>query len=595
MQPTQPRTNGYATRPVVAPIAPLPAPTPDVLSTEYVSGGGWSWYSRLARGLPPTIDDITSDFGDDLYERMAIDPTIAKCLAVFKASVLEDGLDLNPAIKDEADPDYDLANRIHDEASAMLDELETSLDDVLWDLANCIAYGNVVAEQRFELKPGAVEKRELLQLIALKVKPRRTYAFVVDAYLNVIGLLGQRPGESNPYMGQVGLDPEHVPNILPREKFCIATFRPHNSDPRGTSLLRPAYDPWWRKRQLLPDYLKYLAQFAGPSIWGTTPEKAQALPSEDSLANPTFDTDGNLNPPFTPGADIPVTTDPYGNNPVPVGTFTLSPEQQLVRSLLEFRNGTAAAFPFGTQLHTIEMTGEGRAFLAAKADCDRDMIGAILTQTLATEEGEHQARAAAQVHQDVLDTLIRQAKRSIIRMVRRDILRPWVRYNWGEKALHLVPIPTLGETKTQDLAPLITALGAVGYAVDQSQMPDIDEMLNLPVRDMTDAIDDNAATGDLPSDGADQPEGSGTSTVPPSGQAQSGVAAATAAAPARAAVERVAVRSHNRNRPARRQAAMSSKRVDGAYSDADRRILVELFDDAFPEFSGLLDATVSDA
>jgi hypothetical protein len=202
-----PTTNGL-TRPLVQPIEPLPPPRPADLATEFVSGGSWAWYSRQARALPPSIDDITSDFGDDLYERMEVDPTIAKSLNVMKASILEDGIELSPAVKDEDDDGYDLAKRIRDEAEAMFDDLETSLDDVLWDMCGHISRGNTLAEQVYELKRGYIENRELLQLVALKPKPRRTYAFVVDAYLNVIGILGQRPGESNPYLGQFAIDPE---------------------------------------------------------------------------------------------------------------------------------------------------------------------------------------------------------------------------------------------------------------------------------------------------------------------------------------------------------------------------------------------------
>lgn len=496
--PPPTRTNGTIARPSIPALEPVRPPTPADLTQEFVAGGQYSWYSRLARTLPPAIDDITSDFGDDLYERMLLDPTVAKCVIVFKASILEDGVDLNPAVKDEANPDYDLAVRIRDEAEAMLEDLETALDDVLWNMADHCALGSVVAELRYELRRGRVESRDLLQLVALKPKPRRAYAFVVDAYLNVVGLLGQRPGESNPYMGQVALDPKSTPTMLPREKFAIATFRPRNSDPRGTSILRPAYDPWWRKRQMLPEYLKYLVQFGSPSLWGTTPEKAQTQPPLDALANPTLDTGGNLDPPYTPDADLPLSTDPDGLNPRPNGTFTLTPEQRLLRAIMEFRSGTGAAFTYGTELHTMEMQGNGEAHLKAKSDADRDIIGAILTQTLATEEGQHQARAAAQVHQDVLDTLVRQGKRGIVRMIRRDILRPWVLYNWGEKAVHLVPLVNLGTTEPQDLAPLITALASAGYVVHESQMPEIDVMVNLPVRDLSQEptepaeLDDNA-------------------------------------------------------------------------------------------------------
>jgi hypothetical protein len=572
-----PTTNGL-TRPLVQPIEPLPPPRPADLATEFVSGGSWAWYSRQARALPPSIDDITSDFGDDLYERMEVDPTIAKSLNVMKASILEDGIELSPAVKDEDDDGYDLAKRIRDEAEAMFDDLETSLDDVLWDMCGHISRGNTLAEQVYELKRGYIENRELLQLVALKPKPRRTYAFVVDAYLNVIGMLGQRPGESNPYMGQFGINPETTPNLLPLTKFAIATFRPKGSDPRGTSILRPAYDPWWRKRQVLLEYLKYIAQFAGPSIWGTTPEKAQLLPPEDSVANPILDTNGALTPPYTPSADLPMSTDPLGQNPRPSGTFTLSPEQQLLRSMLEFRNGTAAAFPFGTEIHTIEMQGEGAPFMVAKGDCDRDIIGAILTQTLATEEGQHQARAAAQVHQDVLDTLIRQAKRGIVRMMRRDVLRPWVLYNWGEKALKLVPEVSLGHTETQDLAGLITAMGGVGYTVAEDQLPEIDELLNLPVRDLSltppAVVPPVAGSGAKPSAGG---PGGGALPTPPG---------TPPAVPAKAGMsDKLEPNVGRRTDPPE----------DVRYSSKDRRALLELFDDAFPEYRGLLDAKVADA
>src|SRR5206468_532813 len=113
-------------------------------------------------------------------------------------------------------------------------------------------------------------------------------------------------------------------------KIVVNTFRPKNNDPRGTSLLRPAYDPWWRKRQALVEYVKYLAQFAGPSIWATTPDGAQSQPPLDFLGN-------------TVAYTGPSSLDPLGN-PVPVPNAPLSPEQDLLAKLQQFRNGTVAAF-----------------------------------------------------------------------------------------------------------------------------------------------------------------------------------------------------------------------------------------------------------
>jgi phage gp29-like protein len=165
----------------------------------------------------------------------------------------------------------------------------------------------------------------------------------------------------------------------------------------------------------------------------------------------------------------------------------LTPEQALLASLLAFRNGSALALPAGSAVTPIQSLGDGAAFTRAITDCNHEIIKAILTQTLATEEGEHQARAAAAVHSDVLDTLVRQGKKSVVRMLARDVLRPWVAYNWGPRADALVPIPSLGTTEEQDKTALMNAvanLQRAGYP-HPSQYPAIDQMLGLPVRDLT--------------------------------------------------------------------------------------------------------------
>jgi hypothetical protein len=104
--------------------------------------------------LPHPLDDLTADFGSDIYDRMAYDPQIAACLTVLKASILEDGLTLSPAVDDKLDPRYPLAVEIKEAAEAMLDDLETPLDDALLDMLHAIAVGNRVAELKYEVKPG---------------------------------------------------------------------------------------------------------------------------------------------------------------------------------------------------------------------------------------------------------------------------------------------------------------------------------------------------------------------------------------------------------------------------------------------------------
>jgi Protein of unknown function (DUF935) len=427
------------------------------LRREYVSGGGPP--SGVRRDgplvLPHPFDDLSEDFGIDVYVQMLKDPDVNAAVNILKASILEDGLQLAPGIEDQKKRDYKRAVKIRDLADQMLKRLTQPINTVLWNLLDALAYGNKVAEQVSEWQTHGGER--LLMLKAIKPKPGSQVAFVVDPYLNLLGLLGARPGEPQLSSGSV-LNPDTA-RIIPPDKFCILTNRPEDCDPRGVSVLRPAYDPWWKKRQLSPEYLRYLAQFAAPSIWATPPEGAEAEPLTDPYGNPAEDDDAE---------------------PAP------SPLESLLASLVEWRNGYALAVPHGTEVHPVELVGDGVAFKTALQLYSGQIIKAILTQQLATEEGEHQARSAASVHQDVLDTIVRQGKQSVLEMVSNQLLIPWVRRNWGDQAAEtLVPVPTLGTTEHQDVPALMSSVAALMRAayLHSSQLAAVDEMLGLPVRD----------------------------------------------------------------------------------------------------------------
>jgi hypothetical protein len=423
---------------------------------DYVAGAGGTsaaWYKGVLRAWPWAIDDLTADYGDDLYERMLHDAWVAAAVNVLKAAIIEDGAHLTPAVTDATDPDAPLATAIADMATRMFAELETPLDEVLWDMLAAIALGNRIAEQVFAVK--AVDGAQRLMLTALRVKPRTALAFVVDAFLRVQGLIAQLPGKPSPVSQGSIVNPALLQNILPRGKFAVLSFRPKSGDPRGTSVLRPAYTPWNLKGQAQIEYLKYLVQFASPSIVGKTPQNATRVPELNSAGQPT------------------------GN--------TLDPQTNLLTNLLAFRNGSAMAAPFGTEIDIIYSQGDGNAFAKAFEILNHDITLAIMGQTLATGEGQHDSRAAATVHQDILDTTVRQAKRAVCRMLTFDVLRPWVIANWGEAALHLVPVVSLGSTEQPDVAATMTAVAQLeraGY-LTPSQKPAIDLLLNLPQRDPT--------------------------------------------------------------------------------------------------------------
>jgi len=437
---------------------------------EYVAGSVSQAYNGFLRSLSFAIDDVESDFGSDLYSRMQFDPRIKGNLRLIKSAILSEELSLVPAVNDQSEDGFGQAQDILAFCDRVLANLETPLEDVLRDMLDAVALGNQVAEQVYDQPTRGVDRGKLV-LTKLKVKPRGTTAFVVDAFRNVVGLLGYIPGVGFPVTTGGMIDPAHQANFLPREKFAVLTWEPKDGDPRGTSSLRPAYWAWQSKVQVMGAYLSYLAKFASPSVWATV--------GPESASSTMIATDGTL-------SDV-------------------SPVQALYAQLLNFQNGSALALANGSAVGTVNVQGDGSAFLKAFDWFDAQITYGMLSQTLATGEGKHESRAAAAVHQDVLSLLIREGKNAVCRMVRRDILMPLVQYNFGEDAVPLTPKASLGEVETKDVATLITALATAGYVIANSQLSEIDALLGLAQRSEEDIVQAQITTESGSTDGTAPP------------------------------------------------------------------------------------------
>lgn len=357
--------------------------------------------------------------------------------------------------RERMEDDIELAEEICRFCQNCLDNTERPFLDILYEMLDGLALGNKVAEQIYELRDDEDGNKRLF-LKNLKVKPRQSTAFVVDAYMNVIGLLGLLPGQGYPVLtGSVVGDPTKLPNLLPREKFFVFTWAPTNGDPRGTSLLRSIYNSWWLKMQTWGEYAKYLAQFAGPSMIGYTAPNAQPVPVTDHLGNPI------------PGAPL------------------ITPEQAMLSALLSFKNGSAVVFPNGAKVEPINMGGDGTAFRNAISQFNAEISKGILCQTLATEEGIHQARAASETHQDVLDMVVLHIKQLLAAFIYRDVLFHLVRYNWGldvarrlTPKVHMVAVESHNWSKD---ASAVASLTQSGY-LHKSQLHEMDARLGLPRR-----------------------------------------------------------------------------------------------------------------
>lgn len=439
------------------------------LTQEYVSGQPSVMLQSFLRSLPFYIDDVTAAFGDDLYERMSFDPTISSSTLVLILGALGQGLQLTCALK-QGDEQLPVAEELAAFVEANLNGCSSQPHRWMVELAEGIKFGNKIAEKVYRsAEPAELEafpelrRRSLgtgLMLGAMKVKPRHSYAFVVDIYQNLVGMLGLQPGKGISVLAQTLLTPQMVEdNLLPREKFAVFTHLPENEDPRGRSALRAAYNAWFAKQQGYGEYLKYLAQFGTPGIHGETPEKAVSQP----VRNP----DGTYQLDTTTGRPI-----------------TLDPEQKLIRILENYRGGACVAVPHGTNIKPFEVTGDGSVFLKAFEYFDSEMAKAILGQTLATGEGKHDSRAAASVHQDILGLFVSHLKRELEAVIQEDVIKELVRLNYGPDLLPLAPKASLGDVTPQDLAALYTAVALLqksGYLED-SQKPELDARMGLPVR-----------------------------------------------------------------------------------------------------------------
>ncbi len=458
-------------------VAPAPAPAAPTADRarylrEFVAGGQQAALAAIRAVLPQYIDDVTRDFGGDVYDRMLTDPAVAAAFDTYKMGVLSDGIRFEAAVthpgewedpdpRREADADRAEEFRAFAERCFALGALEgQELGDVASELLDGLAQGHRVAE--IVLKPGEGDDAGLLVPRCVKPKRRGRTAFVVDAYSNVLGLIGATPAQSgilwasNVALGELAASP----GFIPRDKAVVFQHGVKDSDPRGTSVLRPAYNAWFLKTQVLPEFFKFLKQFASPGIIAKTPEGAGYV--------------DRLNPDGTPVLDA------FGKAEL------VSMEAALMGSLLAWLNASILVVKAGTEIDLLQSQGDGKAFRDACDWFDRQITLAILGTTRLTLEAEHGSRADSGIAQDVAGLKTAFQKGRLAAVLTRDLLRVLMRVNFGAEGVRLCPRAVLAKVEQQDWSKELDAVSrayASGYLHD-SQIPALDARLGLPKRDM---------------------------------------------------------------------------------------------------------------
>lgn len=448
------------------------------LTREYVPASTLGYYPFL-KAQPPSIDEITSQFGLQIYSQMMTDPVVYASERLFVLGLLANGYEIVPSLSRE-EHDYDEAQKMCDFVKENIADLETQYDVVLENHLDAFTFGCSVNEQVYRTDGKTIRLKDI------RDKPLQNALFIVDSYNNTIGILTQRfPGQIYPATSYIPIDAasvtagmnavrdqtnrkgevdlsERIKGLLPRYLFSVLTNEMRFNDERGHSALRAAYSAWWFKQQTIAEYLSWLSKFATPTLVGTTAEgdTGQTILNEET-GDPLLDTEG-----------LPQRK---------------TPQEVLLSALIQVQNGSAIAVPFGAKVETIKAEGDGAGFGKALAFADMQIALAITGQYLATMEGQHQSRASSETHQDVISLSMNRRKRWLANQQRREVFTPLLRYNFnldGTKIARYIPQLKLGygdgfPTKPAEIAQLMTS----GY-LDKSQLEGLDERLGLPKRDL---------------------------------------------------------------------------------------------------------------
>jgi hypothetical protein len=405
---------------------------------EYVAAAGR--FSTLVGAALSTLfsDEAELRLGVRGYDALLTDPEIHKNVTLIVDAVLGDGVQLFSAFTDEkSDPaKAERAARVYE--LCRLNLFETPQRPFRQTLAEALkaalVSGHKVVEKTYRDYRGE-GGRPLLVLDKLKLKARGATQFVVDPYLNVLGL-------------QVWDGARLV--VVPRSKFFIPTFDRVDEDPRGSApAMRAAYNWFVAKRAGLPVCLKRLEKKAIPSTVGFTAE------GEDAGLTLGEDADSK---------DV------------------RTPQQVMAHSLAELENGSAAAFVGGNgaKVQVLDASGNGTEFRNFFEMCNGEITRAQLLSTLATNEGRYGPRAQSMTHMSVLDLRIWNLKNSLAEDVRGDILRDVVYINEGPDAVALTPAVSLGDTERRDWATDARAAAIIAPFVPDSIWAAICKQLGLP-------------------------------------------------------------------------------------------------------------------
>lgn len=432
---------------------------------EYLSGGYERTLSPLLNNAVQVLgqyqDELNREFTDRIYEEMLKDPAVAASVDILRALISITPPRVVSRIADKQHPEYDAAREVADFVASQLSSMNRPMATIVAELMEAVVYGSCVAEIVY-LDDVDEKGAPILKLADIKAKARRKYAFVCDRFFNILGVVSRELGymASGIYTGSTNPDPK---DVIPREKILVLTFNSRYGDPRGMSVLRPAYAPYYIKTQIWPQFLKFLIGFASPSLVGYTPENGpeEIDAYEDDGVTPKLNADGSQ--------------------------AAITPEEDMLATLLGFQAGTVAVLKGGSKLDVLWSQGAGEGFQKAIDLFDRQIAMAILKTHRTLLEAKHGSKADAESAQDITDVYVALLRDQVGGVLTHDLAYQLVFVNKGlETAKKYAPTLSLQAVNKQDFAKAAEAVAKLWAAkyLHPSQVEEVDALIGLPERDM---------------------------------------------------------------------------------------------------------------
>lgn len=206
------------------------------------------------------------------------------------------------------------------------------------------------------------------------------------------------------------------------EKFMILCFRPVNNNPYGTSILSPAYEPFYRDIQLDGEEMAYLAQFSRPSVVIEAPAPSKELGYAQEELKPLRDRSGKIimvDDPDNPGQMIEA-----------MGTIV----DQNGILISRYESGSYFSVDAGSKIYVVQAnTGGGDLFRLMRDANGRLMSGAILGTHQVTDSERNVSTNNGEVGEGILGLNITSGK-MMLEKADEDLAYRFIEMNYGTKA-----------------------------------------------------------------------------------------------------------------------------------------------------------------